>query len=226
MYSLWGERMPLHCSWGSDSWGGPCPSSSQEVSGSRPITVSLNGCGGRAGYVRMGRGNGTTVRGRCLRQCSVLGWVHAKLCTDRASLSGCTRRGTWRGTCLGWAHLFIFGSFGNISDDSPILLPSWRDIQALPVWAAPLPEAPATGFSRHGTDGVLTPGTCHRGSVPCCCCAKRLCAGGQVRRAPRAAAVLGCSAVLATCVMHLPGAFSSLEPHSMSAAYLSTCPDR
>lgn len=59
-----------------------------------------------------------------------------------------------------------------------------------------------------------------------------VCLGDRALRASPGCTVLCCSAVLATCVMHLPGAFSqshselqSLQPCSLSAAYLSTCPD-
>lgn len=83
----------------------------------------------------------------------------------------------------------------------PTLLPSWRGIQALPVWAATLPEAPNPRLLQHdGSWWWATTGTCHRGSFLCCCCDKCLCAWGlEWGGPPQAAQVLCRSAVLATC---------------------------
>lgn len=243
MYNLWGERMPVHCCWGSGSWGGPCPSSSQEVSGSRPITISLNCWGRRAGYVWVGREDGTTERGRCLRQCSVLGQLHTKLCTGSASLSGCTCRGTrarhaWQDcSCLlpyspfpvFWEslagrlgphlHFWVIWEHKWWQSLSPHCYPAGGAYRLCLSGLQPFLKHPTPGFSSTmEADGEL-PLAPAIVAVSCAAAVTNACVPGGwseegLPRLHRCCAALQCW----PRVMHLPGAFS--QSHSQRAAEL------
>lgn len=174
MYNMWGERMPLHYSWGSDSWGGPCPSSSQVVSGSRPVTVSLNCCvrswwkswvclnGQRGWHHSEGQvpeavlsawltAHKALHRQRFLERLHTqrnLGWDMLGKTVVVLSL---TLQSSGKVYLAGWAHLFIFGSVGGISDDTccfPYCCPAGGAYRLCLSGLHPFLKHATPGFSR------------------------------------------------------------------------------